>query len=366
MLEICEPGHWGSESLRPVLVDATAGLGLRAAGVMIRLGGATAIVVSHGLEPDAIDAYIRHWHRMDPCLAALGGPVEARAVRGTSLVGGGLLQRSSFHHGWLVPNGLGPSAFADISYGGGAAAWLFAYRAEGERTFSRSDLLTLKALAGALSLSFQSRALSGGALAAAAILRNAPVPLLLLRTDATLVWANAAGTALTQVDGPLRRAGSHVLPQGVGAEAFSRVLEATATSGRPRALRLDGRAGPTAAKLHPLRTGSGRATAVVLVAPRENTPLPDTDTLSSVLGLTRVQAEVATLLCRGTETQDMATRLGISPHTLNGYLGRIYDRLGVTNRVQAVVRLLGVSAALALLSDDPGSAERAEPSLESV
>ena len=49
------------------------------------------------------------------------------------------------------------------------------------------------------------------------------------------------------------------------------------------------------------------------------------------------ERETLDLLARGLSTREIAKRMYISESTVNSTLRRIYDKLGVTNRVAAVV-----------------------------
>jgi DNA-binding NarL/FixJ family response regulator len=54
--------------------------------------------------------------------------------------------------------------------------------------------------------------------------------------------------------------------------------------------------------------------------------------------LTERELEILELLARGQTVQQAATRLGLSPRTVETHIGKAYRKLGVKNRVQAVSR----------------------------
>lgn len=58
------------------------------------------------------------------------------------------------------------------------------------------------------------------------------------------------------------------------------------------------------------------------------------------LGLSERERTVANLLSRARSNQEIATRLGISPHTVKRHLEHIYAALEVGSRAEAIVRLL--------------------------
>jgi len=47
----------------------------------------------------------------------------------------------------------------------------------------------------------------------------------------------------------------------------------------------------------------------------------------------RRQQQVIELVAKGLKNHEIATQLGIGPHVVKNYLGMIYDKIGVSNRV---------------------------------
>ena len=52
--------------------------------------------------------------------------------------------------------------------------------------------------------------------------------------------------------------------------------------------------------------------------------------------LTSRQAQIVTMVAEGLPNKDIASALGVSEHTVRNHLFRIYERLGVTNRVELI------------------------------
>ncbi|WP_270934703.1 helix-turn-helix transcriptional regulator [Falsiroseomonas oryzae] len=348
-----DPASDALVAVRACLADLAEGLGCRAAFLLVRAGTDCSILAAHGLSDEAAAPYTAHWHRLDPWLAALQGPFGGRALRGDDLVAPRLLRASCFHSGWLQPNGFGAAGIAEIVEVRGTTALLYVLRPAEARGFCRQDMLVLRAVAGALGLVIRRSDLSTAAMAAAQVLGGAPTPVLLLLPDGTVLWSNAAAASLWTEGGPLRRQGRRVADRtGDPRSPFARALAAASVPGaRPHVVGLPSDGAPVPARLQPLTLRSGR-TAVLMAAATPNATVVTPDTVAAALGLTRAQAEVAVLLCRGMETSAISKRIGISQHTLNGHLRDLYFRLRAANRVQAVVRLLGASAAMGVFSSD--------------
>lgn len=54
------------------------------------------------------------------------------------------------------------------------------------------------------------------------------------------------------------------------------------------------------------------------------------------LGLSPRECEILEILSAGESNKEMARRLGISPNTVKTHVARVYDKLEVQNRVQAI------------------------------
>ncbi len=56
----------------------------------------------------------------------------------------------------------------------------------------------------------------------------------------------------------------------------------------------------------------------------------------SSLGLTPRECEILTALVTGQSNKELARTLGIAPDTVKTHLARVYEKLGVSRRVQAI------------------------------
>jgi DNA-binding NarL/FixJ family response regulator len=66
-------------------------------------------------------------------------------------------------------------------------------------------------------------------------------------------------------------------------------------------------------------------------------PRPDAPTRSPEFGLTPREKEVIALIVGGYTNKDIAQKFGISQHTVKHHLTNIFDKLGVSNRLELVL-----------------------------
>ncbi len=64
------------------------------------------------------------------------------------------------------------------------------------------------------------------------------------------------------------------------------------------------------------------------------------------------ELEVVTLLAEGLTNREIAQRMNLSQHTIKNYLFRIFDKLGVSNRVELLFMTLSQAASIPALSKD--------------
>ena len=69
---------------------------------------------------------------------------------------------------------------------------------------------------------------------------------------------------------------------------------------------------------------------------RKATPMRPTAP-STINALAVRETQVANLIAEGETTKDVAKQLGITEHTVNNYLFRIYNKLGISSRVELVL-----------------------------
>ena len=72
----------------------------------------------------------------------------------------------------------------------------------------------------------------------------------------------------------------------------------------------------------------------------------------AIIRLTKREIEVLQLVLEGKSSKEVATDLCCSKRTVDFHLARIYDKLDVTNRVQAMRRCAGLGLLPLSYSDD--------------
>src|ERR1700721_2859014 len=69
--------------------------------------------------------------------------------------------------------------------------------------------------------------------------------------------------------------------------------------------------------------------------------------------LSKREAQVVRCLAEGLTNREIAQRMGLSQHTIKNYLFRIFDKLGVSNRVELLFMTLSQRSAAPLLAPAP-------------
>ncbi len=82
----------------------------------------------------------------------------------------------------------------------------------------------------------------------------------------------------------------------------------------------------------------------ILEALGEALPLRVVDTRGAAL-LSRREVEVVRCVAEGLSNREIAQRLGLTEHTVKNYLFRIFDKLGVSKRVEVVLYAYSLGSA---------------------
>jgi len=85
--------------------------------------------------------------------------------------------------------------------------------------------------------------------------------------------------------------------------------------------------------------GRPRPVAAIFISDPERMGSPREEWLRDLYGLTRVESQLAVLLCQGHTPDQIAERMRVSVHTVRAYLKNMFLKMGV-NRQSAMVRRL--------------------------
>lgn len=76
--------------------------------------------------------------------------------------------------------------------------------------------------------------------------------------------------------------------------------------------------------------------------------------------LTKREEEVVRLLAEGMQNRDIATELKLSEHTVKNHLFHIFDKLGVSSRIELVLYAVSSTKKSSMAGDDQGDADWSE------
>jgi len=105
--------------------------------------------------------------------------------------------------------------------------------------------------------------------------------------------------------------------------------------------------------------GGQRQLLGVFVSDPERFIAPSDEWIRDLFGLTRVESEIALLICQGHSPDDIAARIRVSVHTVRSYLKqKIFRKLGVNRQAALVGRLLGGPGQLRSNGNDAAAQSR--------
>ncbi len=98
----------------------------------------------------------------------------------------------------------------------------------------------------------------------------------------------------------------------------------------------------------------------ILEALGEALPLRVVDTRGAAL-LSRREVEVVRCVAEGLSNREIAQRLGLTEHTVKNYLFRIFDKLGVSKRVEVVLYAYSLGSAAEVAGPNNGNSKKLAP-----
>jgi DNA-binding CsgD family transcriptional regulator len=257
---------------------------------------------------------------------------ERRGVRTLAQATDGNLDASPRHRDIFRPLGLGDELRAVLRVGGACWGYMCLHREAGA-PFSSQEVAYVHRLAPHLA-----HGIRAGVLVASTELgdvTDAP-GLVLIAPDGSLLSTTTAGERWLDELG-------HPEPERSGVPIEVRALAARFGAGDipadalPR-LRVRTRAGRWAV-LHASRIATAQTDAIAVII-EEPSPAEIAPILMMAYGLTKQEQVVTGLVCRGLSTTEIASRLRITPHTIQTHLKSIFEKTGVSSRRELVASIL--------------------------
>jgi DNA-binding CsgD family transcriptional regulator len=323
-----------------------------------RLRGARALLLEHNcrrpeqrlmavanIEPDAQNAYLTHYFRVNPWLRFAGPPVPGRALPGDAVLPASELLRTEFYQDFLRPQDILHTVGACIGVDGERAPFCAVFRSGSAGVFEDAEAELLAALSRhirrALELQERSEVYRAQSAAALTALDALPAGCLLIDAACAVQMANrAAEEILNERDGLAITAGALCATSAEAQERLRRLaggmrgaLAVTRRSGRP----------PLHLLVIPFR-GSSKgaeraASALVFITDPEASFRPSQDVLGAILGFPPAESRVASALLNGRSIDQCAAELAISRHTARNHLKAIFSKTSTTRQGE-LLRLL--------------------------
>jgi DNA-binding CsgD family transcriptional regulator/PAS domain-containing protein len=312
------------------------------------------------------------WLRKETCFRKPGTVWTSQQIRDDEETLG-----SDYYLKWLKPQGLMHQIYGVLDRHENAAVYLVLARAEGEDAFAEDDVRRLAAIlpafASVLRLEHLVRNLTARAADTWTMLDHLAPGIALVDERGRIMAMNWTASEIARKADGLTVENGHLsctLPREQ-ARLRRTVEELLAADPSPPAAntkaftvsRTDG-----AVPLHLILTrlskhasvnGSQRQLLGVFVSDPERFTAPRDEWIRDLYGLTRVESEIALLICQGHSPDDIATRIRVSVHTVRSYLKqKIFRKLGVNRQAAMVGRLLGGPGQLRSNRDDAANQSR--------
>ena len=315
---------------------------------------------SVGLDPGYYRAYTEYYGARNPVITR-GGQVmqEGRVYRDDELCPRQELYRTEFYNDWIAPQRMSHALFGIVLKAKRLVAFTNPVRYEGARPFSEEDLDLLRQLNShlqkAVQLHLRILDLQSRQEAAAEALDRWRLGFILLSGKGEVVFMNRSAEAILKQDDGLLLHGNGLRAATLPDALLLRKLTAGAT-GTALQPALDLEPGGAMALSRPsgkrplellvtpacqnrwLELERGAA-AIVFVSDHEEAEEADTALLRCLYGLSRAEAEFASLLLQGKEIKEITGELHISRNTAKTHVSHLLQKTG-TRRQSELLRLL--------------------------
>ena len=266
---------------------------------------------------------------------------------------------SEYYLKWLKPQGLTHQLFGVLDRRENAVVYLVLARAEGEDAFAKDDAETLATVLPAFASVFRLEHLVRNLTARAAdtwtMLDHLAPGIVLVDERGRVMGMNQTAIEIARKADGLTVENGHLsctLPreQTRFRKTVDELLNADSSppAANTKAVTVSRIESAVPLQLiltrlskRPSINGSQRQLLGVFVSDPEGFSAPSNEWIKDLYGLTRVESEIALLICQGNSPDEIATRICVSVHTVRAYLKQIFLKMGVNRQAAMVRRLVG-------------------------
>ena len=357
----CDPSEWAAfaEAARATLPGTSFSIHLSLQGTTLGTHSTNA-----GLAPEALESYFAHYQFENPYIALFQAFEPGKVRRLSGIVPPEEVKKLPFYSEWLKPAG-------DFTYGAGVTL-LRDERRLLHVVFDVPDRFPdlegsadhlLSALGAHLTRAFiVSDHLAGASLGQQALLgliAQIDGAAAVMRSDGRILAANprieqfARDGTLLRIRTDMRIAFTHPRHE----QAFQKALASIAnplSAGAPAVMRVTcAIRGDCTVMVLPIRAPTGIASvgttgtlALVLIRPTSDQPLVAPQLLRSVYGLSRAEADVATLIAAGKNAAEIADDLGVSNVTVRNQIAAVMGKMDVRRQAEVVAAVAALAPRL--------------------
>ncbi len=347
-----DANHWAV-----ALQEISSAVGATGCALLSTEPAHTEITVrSSGADPASVTSYNEYFGRLDPSPSALEHVPTGLVIPNAQLVDRDVLTRSEFFNDWANPYEYGDGAYTVLTRGDRGTSWMCVAAHAKPESFGTPDRVALLRalvphLQHAITLHARLSELDRRHRDLVAALDRLPDGIAIVGRDGRVIHLNSAAETIVANRDGLCVCSGHLRATVAHADAvIDRVVRQALTSeqsdpaagGCVAIPRSEGRR-DYVLRVVPLAVGDATSipppTALIVIVDPELEPVPDSDALRRLYGLTRTEAEVALRVLDGTGLVPIAEELAISLTTIRTHLQHVFDKTD-THRQAELVRLL--------------------------